>query len=190
MRHLEAVGAQLSLIGRCALIGVLAGTLVGQAVAQGAPATAPEATQPQATSATASPVQTPVASTATPAASAPDATSQAAALPEAPLAANESASTSMPADLKAMMKDAGPDGQNLQSTQPTSSKKGVQRPGMLVLGIAGVPLIVLGAMIFSLNVGSSGKANGLRNGLGTAFLAPGAAMSGLGFYFAFHKKNQ
>jgi hypothetical protein len=45
-------------------------------------------------------------------------------------------------------------------------------------------------MIFSLNVGTSGKATGLRNGLGTAFLAPGAAMSGLGFYFAFHKKNQ
>lgn len=187
MKNLRAVGAQLGVIGRCALIGVLAGTLVGQAVAQGAPATASEATQPQGTSATVNPVQTPAANAA-PAASVPDATSQAAALPEAPLAANESASTSMPADLKAMMKDAGQEAQNLQSTQSTTSKKGVQRPGMLVMGIAGVPLIILGAMILSLNVGP--KEAGARDGLGAAFLAPGAAMSGLGFYFAFHKKNQ
>jgi len=184
MKYLEAVVAQLGTIGRCAFIGVLAGTLVGQAVAQGAPAAASDTTQSQAISATVSPVQT---AAATPVASAPDATSQA-ALPEAPLAANESASTSMPADLKAMMKDAGPDGQNLQSTQTTTTKKGVQRPGMLVMGIAGVPLIILGAMILSLNVGP--KEAGARDGLGAAFLAPGAAMTGLGFYFAFHKKAQ
>lgn len=188
MKNLRAVGAQLGVIGRCALIGVLAGTLVGQAVAQGAPAAASEATQPQGTSATVNPVQTPAANAAIPTASAPDVTSQAVALPEAPLAANESASTSMPADLKAMMKDAGQEAQNLQSTQSTTSKKGVQRPGMLVMGIAGVPLIILGAMILSLNVGP--KEAGARDGLGAAFLAPGAAMSGLGFYFAFHKKNQ
>ena len=185
MKHLQAVGAQLGMIGRCALIGVLAGTLAGQAVAQGAPAAASDTTQ-QAT--TAGTLQTPAATPATTAASAPDATSQAAALPEAPLAANESASTTMPPDLKAMMKDAGPDGQNLQSTQTTTTRKGVQRPGMLVMGIAGVPLIILGAMILSLNVGP--KEAGARDGLGAAFLAPGAAMSGLGFYFAFHKKNQ
>ncbi len=184
MKHLNELGAQLNKIGRCALVGMLSGMLVGQAVAQGAPATTPQAPIQQATSASASAMQTPAAN---PAPSAPVAASQASALPDAPAAPTESASSSMPADMKAMFDDASQ--QNLEPAQSTT-KKGVQRPGMLVLGIAGVPLIVLGAMIFSLNVGSSGKANGLRNGLGTAFLAPGAAMSEFGFYFAFHKKNQ
>lgn len=120
-------------------------------------------------------------------------TATTAVLPDAPAAAapqSESASLSMPPEMKAMMDDASQAAQSLQSTPSTTNHKLVQRPGMLVLGIAGVPLIVLGTMIFSLNVGSSGKANGLRNGLGTAFLAPGAAMAGFGFYFAFHKKNR
>ena len=89
--------------------------------------------------------------------------------------------------MKAMFDDATQESQNLRSA-PSTTKKGVQRPGMLVMGIAGVPLMVLGAMILSLKVGP--KEAGTRDGLGAAFLAPGAAMSGLGFYFAFHKKNQ
>ncbi len=190
MKHLEAMGAQLSAVGRCALVGILAGMLVGQAVAQGAPALTPQATAQQETSASQTTAQMPAANTANPVAKTADVTSDVTALPEAPAAATESASASMPADMKAMFDDASQDGQNLQPAQTTTTKKGVQRPGMLVLGIAGVPLVILGAMIFSLNVGSSGKANGLRNGLGTAFLAPGAAMSGIGFYFAFHKKTQ
>ncbi len=184
MKHLDEMGAQLNKIGRCALVGMLAGMLVGQAVAQGAPAATPQAPAQQATSASASNVQTPAAN---PAPSASVATTQASALPDAPAAPTESASASMPADMKAMFDDASRESQNLRSA-PTTTKKGVQRPGMLVMGIAGVPLIILGAMILSLNVGP--KEAGARDGLGAAFLAPGAAMSGLGFYFAFHKKNQ
>jgi cytoskeletal protein RodZ len=113
-----------------------------------------------------------------------------AALPDAPAVSagtSNSASLNMPPELKAMLGDANEESQNLQAT-PSTNHKVVQRPGMLVMGIAGVPLIVLGAMIFSLKAGS--KETGFRDGVGTAFLAPGAAMSGLGFYFAFHKKNQ
>ena len=182
MKHLDEMGAQLNKIGRCALVGMLSGMLVGQAVAQGAPVATPQAPVQQTTSASASNVQTPAAN---PVPSASVATSQASVLPDAPAAPTESASASMPADMKAMFDDASQ--QNLVPAQSTT-KKGVQRPGMLVMGIAGVPLIILGAMILSLNVGP--KEAGARDGLGAAFLAPGAAMSGLGFYFAFHKKNQ
>lgn len=185
MKHLDEMGAQLNKIGRCALVGILSGMLVGQAVAQGAPAATPQAPVQQATGA--GNVQAPAANPANPAPSATDAASQAIALPDAPAAPTESASASMPADLKAMFDDASQESQNLQSA-PATTKKGVQRPGMLVMGIAGVPLIVLGVMILSLKVGP--KETGARDGLGAAFLAPGAAMSGLGFYFAFHKKAQ
>ena len=122
--------------------------------------------------------------------SAKSATVTASTLPDAPVvpaATSESASLNMPADMKAMMDDAAQAGENLQSTPKSSNKKLVQRPGMLVMGIAGVPLMVLGVMVLSLKVGP--KEAGARDGLGAAFLAPGAAMSGLGFYFAFHKKS-
>jgi cytoskeletal protein RodZ len=163
-----------------------------QMPAQGAPTTAVQASSPQNAGASQTAAQLPTTNTATSTDSA-GTSAEAAALPDAPALAGEasdSASLNMPPEMKAMMDDASQVSQNLQSTPSTTNHKLVQRPGMLVLGIAGVPLIVLGTMIFSLNVGSSGKANGLRNGLGTAFLAPGAAMSGIGFYFAFHKKSQ
>ncbi len=166
-----------------------------QMPAQGAPATTPEATTQQNMNDHASTAQAPAANPTTAAASGSEtsgaAKSELSALPEAPTAqsgTSESASLNMPPEMKAMMDDASQESQALQSSPKTTKSKAVQRPGMLVMGIAGVPLIVLGTMIFSLNVG--GKETGLRNGLGTAFLAPGAAMSGLGFYFAFHKKNQ
>ncbi len=166
-----------------------------QMPAQGAAATTPQATTQQNMNDQASTAQAPAANSATAAApeTAPTAVakSELSTLPEAPQAQSEtgeSASLSMSADMKAMMDEASQESENLQSTPKTTKNKVVQRPGMLVLGIAGVPLIILGTMIFSLNVG--GKETGLRNGLGTAFLAPGAAMSGIGFYFAFHKKNQ
>ena len=167
-----------------------------QMPAQRAPATTQQATTEQSSAARQSSSQLPATSGT--AVANPDAVSSASskaemnALPEAPAAqseTSESASLNMSPELKAMMDDASQSAENLEPTVKPKSKA-VQRPGMLVLGIAGVPLIVLGAMIFSLNVGTNGKATGLRNGLGTAFLAPGAAMSGFGFYFAFHKKNQ
>jgi hypothetical protein len=77
--------------------------------------------------------------------------------------------------------------QNIQSTPSTNNNKGIQRPGMLVMGIAGIPLIVLGAMLASLSVT---KNAGLKDGMAAGFLAGGGAMSGFGFYYAFHKKNQ
>jgi hypothetical protein len=175
------------------MVGILAGMLAGQAVAQGAPAATPHSSTQQNASPVA--VQTLVAN-ATIAIDPVAKTSRSTetemnALPDAPAAAqletSESASLTMTPEMKAMMDDASQVGQNLQSTPKAANHKVVQRPGMLVLGIAGVPLIVFGALVLGLKVGP--KATGLRDGIGTAFLAPGAAMSGLGFYFAFHKKK-
>ncbi len=198
MIRLHRVGAQLNAIGRCALVGTLVGMLATEAVAQSpaaanaqAPATPETATTQPVTTASTQPASTTPAPTATlPVTKQDKAIANTDALPEAPVAASattDSASINMPPDLKAMMDDAQQNGQNLTSTQPTQ-KKGVQRPGMLVLGIAGVPLIILGTMILSLNVVSS--KTGEKVALGSAFMAPGAAMSGLGFYFAFHKSNK
>lgn len=195
MNRLQKVGAQLNAIGRCALVGTLVGMLAGQAVAQSptaansqAPATPETKTTQTIDTANTQPTRTSPAPAATlPAAPRGDTTADPNALPEAPASAPvtaDSASINMPPDLKAMMDDAKANAQNLTSTQPTQ-KKGVQRPGMLVMGIAGIPLIVLGTMIYSLNVASS--KTGTKVALGSAFMAPGVAMSGLGFYFAFHK---
>ena len=57
-------------------------------------------------------------------------------------------------------------------------------PGMLVLGIAGIPLIGLGALFYS----SGGRGNAERGKAivaGSIFFVPGALMSGFGFYLAF-----
>jgi len=165
-----------------------------QMPAESAPTATPQAATQQSASARQNASQAAQANVAMQSAAAPDAaksaTAAASALPDAPVAPAampESASLNMPADMKAMMDDAAQASENLQPTTKSSNRKLVQRPGMLVMGIAGVPLMVLGVMILSLKVGP--KEAGARDGLGAAFLAPGAAMSGLGFYFAFHKKS-
>ena len=96
----------------------------------------------------------------------------------------ESASVNLPPELRAMLDDAS---QKSQSFQPAPKSHGVQQPGKLVMGIAGIPLIVLGAMLLSVNVS---KNAGLKDGIAAAFLVPGAAMSGFGFYLAFQPKRK
>jgi hypothetical protein len=108
------------------------------------------------------------------------------ALPDAPMESvgtSESSSLNMPPELKAMMDDAK---QNSQSLQPAAAAKsrGVQRPGMLVLGIAGIPLIGLGALFYSAAAGGN-KNGGKAIVAGSIFFVPGALMSGFGFYLAF-----
>jgi len=185
------VSAQLRAIGRCAMVGTLIGMMTTQAFAAGAPSVAQQAAGlPETTSTTDSllaPTIDTAAMTNLPLTATESRATDGAALPEAPNAAGESASIARPLDLRAMMDDAGQASQNLQPA-PATNHKMIQRPGMLVMGIAGVPLVILGVMIMSLKVGP--KATGERDGLGAAFLAPGAAMSGLGFYFAFHKPKQ
>jgi len=62
--------------------------------------------------------------------------------------------------------------------------KGVQRPGMLVMGIAGLPLVALGTWIYA----AHGDA-GARAAFGSLFFVPGALMSGFGFHYAFKPKT-
>jgi len=103
----------------------------------------------------------------------------------APAATSDSASLTMPTELKAMMDDASQSAQNLQST-PATKSHGLQRPGMLVMGIIGIPLVGFGTYVMTRSVS---KNSGLKNAFGAAFLVPGAAMVGLGFTFAFKPKN-
>lgn len=77
--------------------------------------------------------------------------------------------------------------QNTQNLQPAPAKKshGIQRPGMLIMGIVGIPIAFIGVGIYSINTRETGK----KIGLGSAFFVPGALMSGFGFYFAFKPKQ-
>jgi hypothetical protein len=189
MVQLETVGVQLRAIGRCAMVGTLIGLTTAQAFAASAPtSTQQSAAKPDTVSVTDNALTLQSAPAANlPLTAANSTNSEASALPDAPGVAADTASVKMPADLKAMMDDAAQNAQNLQPAQSSNNKK-IQRPGMLVLGIAGVAPTVLGIMILSLKVGP--KATGYRDGLGAAFLAPGAVMMGTGFYFAFHKPKQ
>ena len=56
---------------------------------------------------------------------------------------------------------------------------------MLIMGIVGIPLAFIGVGIYTINTNETGK----KIGLGTAFFAPGAAMSVFGFYYAFKPKQ-
>jgi hypothetical protein len=110
------------------------------------------------------------------------------ALPDAPAAppeTSESANLNMTANMKAMMDAAAQNAQDLQP-KPTSNDKKLQRPGMLVLGIAGIPLIAFGTWVLTRSVTKDAS---LKNAFGAAFLVPGGAMSGFGFYYAFHPKK-
>ena len=177
MNRLHTVGAWLGAIGRCALVGMLVGMLATQAVAEGAATVSPlTPAKPETTSVpSGSPSNK---STLRPTANLPltsqdNSNADLSALPDAPTTApagtSDSASLTMPPELKAMMDDASKNSQNLQST-PATKSHGLQRPGMLVMGIIGLPLAALGA--YDLRTGTQKQA--LRNRLSSA---PGAAMS-------------
>ncbi len=191
MTQLHTVGAQLRAISRCAMVGMLVGLLATQAVAEGATPASPQTTAKPVTTSVPSNSLTqtinPVPTANLPLAAQDSARADLNALPEAPTvptATTDSASLNMPPELKAMMDDASQNAQNLQPA-PATKPHGIQRPGMLVMGICGLPLIALGTLIYT-----SGKKNTSgRVAAGTIFMVPGAAMSGFGFYFAFKPKH-
>lgn len=181
MENLYAVRAQIRAIGRSALVGTLIGVVSMQAFANGLNDTVKTADRPSNTTATVvQPAQsTPAASSRSSLNGSSSSAVDLSALPSAPEVAKVEAS----APIDPMVADAAQQGQSF--APPQSSNKKLQRPGMLVLGIAGLPLIAMGAMFYSLNTkNTSGKIE-----VGSIFMVPGAAMSGLGFYYAFHKKN-
>ncbi len=192
MKRLQAVGARFGAIGRCALVGMLVGMLATQAVAEGAATVSPQTpAKPETTSVpSVTPEQINLATTANlPLRSQNGSDADLNALPDAPTTAppgtSDSASLTMPPELKAMMDDASKNSQNLQSA-PATKSHGLQRPGMLVMGIIGIPLVGFGTYVMTRSVS---KNSGLKNAFGAAFLVPGAAMVGLGFTFAFKPKN-
>jgi hypothetical protein len=163
-----------------------------QMPAQEAPAATPQAATQQTADASAVSAQTP-ATNSTAAAAVPSTPSDAvktesSALPEAPMAKTdnqESASGTIPPNVRAMYADAAQQSQSLAA--PKSTSKGIQRPGMLVMGIAGIPVLALGTWIWTRSVS---KDSGLKDGLGAAFTVPGALMVGFGFTLAFKPKNK
>ena len=146
MTQLHKVGVRLRAIGRCAFVGMLVGMLATQAVAEGATVVSPQTpAKPEVTS-VANGSQTEQISVATtvnlPLATQDSAAADMNALPDAPTApagTGESSSLTMPPDLKAMMDDAKRI-RRIFSRLLTTKPHGLQRPGMLVMGIAGIPL--------------------------------------------------
>jgi hypothetical protein len=193
MTGLRIVGARLGAVGRGALVGMLVGMLATQGVAEGATVMSPQSPAKPETASVPNGSQTEqinLEATANfPLAAQDSAAADVNALPNAPTApagTSESSSVTMPPELKAMMDDAKQNSQNLQSA-PAAKPHGVQQPGMLVLGIAGLPLLGLGSLFY---VAAAGKKNaGPAVAVGSVFFVPGALMSGFGFYFAFKPKH-
>lgn len=173
-------------LGTLALAVVFTAT---QMPAQPTPPVVPQPATQQVSDTSAGSIPTPATNTtaATVPSTSPEAVkSESALLPEAPMekpGSQETASVSMPPNVRAMFNDAVQQSQNLQTTQKS---KGVQRPGQLIVGIAGLPLIAFGTYVMTRHVSTN---SGLKDGFGAAFLVPGALMSGLGFTFAFKPKN-
>ena len=176
MTRLHKVGARLGAIGRCAFVGMLVGMLATQAVAEGAPiASSQSPAKPETTSVPNGP-QTEQINLATtvnlPLAAQDSATADVNALPDAPMEStgtSESSSLTMPPELKAMMDDAKQNSQNLQSA-PATKPHGLQRPGMLIMGIAGIPLAFLASRFYC---GRRTIRRGPRYGVGIGFLRAG-----------------
>ncbi len=187
MNHLHGIRAQLRGIGHCALVGTLVGMLATQSfAATGSSLQSELSTQPNASAVPAAHgtlTRGPAASANLPLASS-SSSLELNALPQAPEPI-ETATANQPPSLDPIVSEAAQDGQSLRSSTSRSKDHAVQRPGMLVLGIVGAAAVVMGAYIFSIKTSATGQ----RDALGTMFLAPGAAAAGLGFYFAFHKKN-
>lgn len=191
MTKLHKMGARLRVIGRCVLVGMLTGMLATQAVAVGAAPVSQKTPAMPETASVPSGSRTEQISLATtvnlPLTPAEGTKADLSALPDAPTAmagTSDSASLAMPPELKAMMNDAV---QNAQNVQPAPAKKshGLQRPGMLIMGIVGIPLVFIGVGIYSINTNETSK----KIGVGSAFFVPGALMSGFGFYLAFKPKQ-
>ncbi len=193
MNRLHTVGARFGAISRCALVGMLVGMLATQAVAEGA-ATASQQSpaKPETTSVPSNPETQQISLATTtnlPLAPQDSAVADGNALPDAPTApagTSDSASLTMPPDLKAMMDDAAQNSQNLQSA-PATKPHGVQRPGMLAMGIIGLPFLAFGSLFYVLAPGS--KNAGAVVAVGSIFFVPGALMSGFGFHYAFKPKQ-
>jgi hypothetical protein len=192
MTQLHKVGVRLSAIGRSAFVGILVGMLATQAVAEGAPITSSQSPAKPETTSVPSGLETEqinlAATVNLPLASRDNAAADLNTLPDAPMepaGTSESSSLAMPPELKAMMDDAKQNSQSLQSA-PAAKPHGVQRPGMLIMGIVGIPIAFIGG---SLLAAQGKKQVGLRVGIGLGFLVPGAAMTGFGFYFAFKPKQ-
>jgi hypothetical protein len=194
MTQLHKVGARLGAVGRCALVGMLVGMLATQGVAEGAATASQQAPAKPETTSVPNGSQTEqinLARTANlPLASQDSVTADVNALPDAPMESagtSESSSLTMPPELKAMMDDAKQNSQNLQSA-PASKQHGVQRPGMLALGIVGLPFLGLGSLFY---VAAAGDHKNAAAGfaVGSIFFVPGALMCGFGFHYAFKPKQ-
>jgi len=83
-----------------------------------------------------------------------------------------------------MMDDAAQNSQNPQPAKATKPRE-VQRPGMLIMGIVGIPLAFIGVGIYSISTNETGK----KVTVGSIFFVPGVLMSGFGFYYAFKPKQ-
>ena len=188
MNQLHTVGARLGAVGRCALVGMLVGMLATQAVAEGAAVVTPKTSaKPETTNVPSGSLeQINLATTENLPLTSQD-NADLNALPDAPTAStgsSDSASLTMPPELKAMMDDAAQNSQNLQSA-PATKPHGIQRPGMLVMGIVGAMGMGLGALLYASDKGTlEARAAG-----GSILFAPGAVMAGFGFYYAFKPKQ-
>jgi hypothetical protein len=180
MKGLLGMEALLRTIGRSALVGTLAGLLATQAVASPAPTAAPQpAAQPETTSvsANAPAIETAAAATANlPLASYDSGKADVNALPDAPNIATQSASSSMPAEMKAMMDDAAQSAQNAQPAA-TEQKHSIHPGWLLLAGFGGLVAAI----------GSVGLTGSKDKGLAVGFLASGLAMTGGGIYLTFRK---
>ena len=176
MEKLHAVRAQVRGISRAALVGTLVGFISAQAFASGLTETVNAPSQTKTTN-----MALPTVIADTPAGSSSSNALDASLLPSAP----EVAKLVPPAPLDPMVADAAQSEQALTSTHKPTSNKRIQRPGMLAMGIAGIPLMVVGAYFYAYPT----KATAAKTEFGSIFFVPGAAMSAIGFPLAFHKKK-
>lgn len=181
MNRPNALGAQLRGAVRCALTGILVSLLAVPSFAQsaqpaaqaGQPALAYAGTIPETNSDS---TNLPLIASNT---GLPDLNLLAAPTEAAP---DAMATSALPNLDKAMKEAVDNQGQQLTNAQP---HHGVQRPGMLVLGIVGAAAMGMGAYIYALH--GSGSARAI---LGSMFMAPGAVAAGFGFTYAFKPHNQ
>jgi hypothetical protein len=174
MKNLSTIRVQVLNMGRCAVVGALVGMLSTQAFASGLDLSSTAPSQPA--SALSAAALAPAVPTAQPAGFSSSSRLNIDSLPAAP----EVAMAEAPASLDPAVAAAVQDGSSLTSA-PKSTTKRVKRPGMLILGIAGIAPMALGAYFYSYPT----KNTSLKDKYGTMLFVPGAAMSAVGFYFAF-----
>ena len=178
MKMTQTVRA-LSGIGRSAFVGTLVGLVSAQAFAGGLTESLNAPSQPN-TAQTAVATENGQNATAKALTGFSSSASQFESLPSAP----EIAKVVPTAPLNPMVAEAAQSEQSMMSTPKTSNKR-VQRPGMLAMGIAGIPLMAVGIYFYAYPT----KATAAKTEFGSIFFVPGAAMSAIGFPLAFHKKK-